>query len=376
MKKAKTAGANALVARALCRLSGTRDMINPFEKGSLKMLVKKNLVILAAIAALVTACGGGGSDTPKAVGGEQTTDNSTPPTNNTGNPPPADPVNPPTENPATPTDQKLVGQLTLVANQMAYIRTNREIYNAISLEAFESEQGMYDFASGSATVDENAVVKSPAPAPAAPIAALGFRVDKHVRGAEGDQVGNQAVVGRVAFSFTERPGSAGIGENEMAEIMEFVIDGVELSTDANGLLSAKVLDGAQIHVYGRNAVNTEVRESISVPTGAVKLLDVSNVLDNLGDTNSIVLLVDLETAFSQAGQKLAALENIRGHFATKITLSVADIVRPAETATEMTPAVPERVLAGEAITVNTQPAVTGAGVSGNAWIRMYPPQPE
>ncbi|GAB3552782.1 hypothetical protein GCM10027343_38790 [Noviherbaspirillum agri] len=339
------------------------------------MLMKKNLVILAAIAALVSACGGGGGGTPKVVGGEQTTDTTTPPSNNTGNPPPADPVNPPDEDPSTPADQQLAGDVRLVANQMAYIRTNRSIYNAIAIEAFESEQGMYDFASGTATPETDVAVPSPAAAPAAPIAAVGFRVDKFVHGTGDMQVSNQTVVGRIAFSFTERAGSAGIGENEMAEIMQFVIDGVELSTDENGQLSAKVREGAQMHVYGRNAGNEEVRETIPVPAGAVQLLDVSEVLDNLGDTTSTVLLVDLETAFSQAGQKLAALENIRGHFATQVTMSVARIVRPAEGATEMTPELEERVLIGEPITVNTQPAVTGAGISGNAWIRMYPPQP-
>jgi len=319
------------------------------------MLVKKNLVILAAIAALVSACGGGGGGTPKVVGGEQTTDGG----------------NPPAENPATPNDQQLVGKLDLVANQMAYIRTNRSEYNAIALESFESEQGLYDVAWGSATVEANVAVPAPAPAPAAPIAAFGFRVDKTVRATDGEQVGDQTVVGRVAFSFTERAGSAGIGENEMAEIMQFVIDGVELKTNANGQISsAKVRDGAQMHVYGRNAANAEVRESIAVPAGAVRLLDVSNVIDHGGDTDSVVLLMDLETAFSQAGQKLAALENIKGHFAMKVTLSVAQIVRPANT--QAVPPLEERVLVGEAIKVNTQPAVTGAGISGNAWIRMLP----
>jgi hypothetical protein len=55
-----------------------------------------------------------------------------------------------------------------------------------------------------------------------------------------------------------------------------------------------------------------------------------------------------------------------------VTLSAAQMVRPANTGA----ALEERALVGKAITVNTQPAVTGAGISGNAWIRMYPPQPQ
>lgn len=264
----------------------------------------------------------------------------------------------------------------MVANQLVYLQTDRAIYNGVTLNQFESSIGMYDFASGSRGGDAGAQVPPPALAPAAPIAAFGFRVDKFAQRTAPDQaVGNQTVVGRVAFDLTERESSAGIGPNEVAEIMRFVIDRVQLTTDANGeLVSARVLDGAQMHVYGRNAANVEVRESVAVPSAAVRLLPMSNVLDNYGDNSSVVLLLDLENAFSQAGQRLAALENIAGYFSMRVTLSPAQIVRPAESATSETPALERRELVGQPITVNDQPPVTGAGISGNAWIRMYPPQ--
>lgn len=264
----------------------------------------------------------------------------------------------------------------MVANQLVYLQTDRAIYNGVTLNQFESATGMYDFASGSRTATTTgAQVPTPAAAPAAPIAAFGFRIDKFVqRTTETQVVGNQTVVGRVAFDLTERAGTAGIGANEAAEIMRFVIDRVELSTNASGeLVSTRVLDGAQMHVYGRNAASVEVRESIAAPTGSVRLLPMSNVLDNYGDDSSVVLLVDLETAFSQAGQRLAALENIAGYFSMQVTMSPAQIVRPAEAATSGTPALTRKELIGQPITVNAQPPVSGAGISGNAWIRMYPP---
>lgn len=363
------------------------------------MFGRKKLLCLLIAAVMVSACGGGSDDnngtSPLTNNGGGST---TAPNTDTGNPAPggnddgdaipADggPNNPPpqTENPGednpdpvAPGDAHLAGYLSIVANQMPYITTDRSIYNAVSLNQFESTLGMYDFASGSKGDDSTATVPPSAPAPAAPIAAFGFRVDKFVQpSAESEQVGNQTVVGRVAFDLTERPDSPGIGANEAAEIMRFVLDGVELSTNANGeLVSARVLDGAQIHVYGRSAGNVEVRESFSMPNGSVRLLPMTAVLDNYGDNSSIVLLMDLENAFSQAGQRLAVLENIAGHFSMKVTLSSVQMVRPAEDATDSTPALERKELVGEAITVNDQRAVNGAGVVGNAWIRMYPPQP-
>lgn len=335
------------------------------------MLVKKKFLFLLATAAFLTACGGGGNS-PRAVAGVDTGGSEN--TGGVAQPPAGQTPNDGTDGNNTPADQQLAGHLALVANQVAYVRTDRSIYNAITLDQFATESGLHDFASGSATINTSAAVPAPVAAPAAPIAAFGLRVNKFVQASSGGaQAGEQTVVGRVAFSFTEREGSAGIAANEMAEIMRFVIDGVELKTDERGeLVSAKVLEGAQMHVYGRNAVNTEVRETIAVPGNAVRLLDMSEVLDHYGDTGSVVLLMDLEAAFSQAGQRLIALEEIRGQFTMHVTLSTAKIVRPAEAATDITPALEEMELIGEAITVNNQPAVTGAGISGNAWIRMYP----
>lgn len=349
------------------------------------MRMKKKLLALLAVAALVTACGGHGSDDPVPVtDGQQTTNPDSPPADNTGgNSDPGGPSTPPDDGGgstppgtpdggSTPKDQQLSGHLKMVANQLVYIKADRKIYNAINLEEFESDNGMLDFASGSATVDSSAAVPVLFAAHVAPIAAFGFRVDNYVQSdtAAGPQLGSQTAVGRVAFSLTERADT--VGTNEVAEIMQFVIDGVELSTDANGKLSARVLDGAQMYVHGRNAAGHEVDETIPVPAGAVRLLPMSYVLDHSGDETSTVLLMDLEAAFSQAGDKLAALKCIKGHFAMQVTMSPVRIVRPANVTA--TPPLEQKELIGQAITVSDQPAVSGAGISGNAWVRMYPPQ--
>jgi hypothetical protein len=353
---------------------------------------KKNVALLMAIAALVAACGGGGGSDD--VSDTRGANNGTPPApvtsgdtgtgggaNNGGGMPPANTGNPPsTSDPVVVTnpssDQQLSGHFSVVGNQLVYIRTDRSIYNAVQLNQFESDTGMYDFASGSKVATPDVYVPAPAVAPAAPIAALGFRVDKIVQpSTAGQAVGSQTVVGRVALSFTERDTSPGILANEVAERMSFVIDKVELSTAANGeLTKVRVLDGAQMHVSGRSASGLAIQETIPVPADAVRLLPISNVLDHYGDNSSVVLLMDLETAFSQAGQKLTALENIAGHFSMNVTLSSVKIVRPAAAETFEGLVLERKDLIGKAITVNNQPPVSGAGVSGNAWIRMYPPQ--
>ncbi|SNT18860.1 hypothetical protein SAMN06265795_11668 [Noviherbaspirillum humi] len=344
------------------------------------MLEKKKIAVLVAAAMLVAACGGGGGDgsssttavNTSATGNRTATDTTgsgttttgtgsgTSTGGSTGSGTAASPA----------TDQQLAGYLALVAEQLVYIKRDRSIYFPVGLTDFEGATGMYDFASGSKDGDATAPVPASAIAPAAPLAAFGFRVEKVVQRTSASQaVANQTVVGRVAFELTELPGSQGIGAGEVAESMKFVIDKVELQSDANGeLTSARALDGAQLYVYGRNAAGVEVRETLPVPAGSVRLLPLWQLLDHEGDTTSIVLLVDLENAFSQAGSKLAALENIAGHFSMQATLSSVPLVRPA------TATVAQRNLVGQSITVNSQPAVSGGGVSGSAWVRMYPPQ--
>lgn len=335
------------------------------------MLEKKKLVVLLT-AALLAACGGGGND-PVAgnTGGDSSGGTAAPTTNVGGN----NTGNAPVDPPAAPADQQLAGHLAIVANQLVYVKTNRPVvYWATSIDSFESDTGMYDVASGSKGDDAGAAMPASALAPAAPIAALGFRVQRFVqRETEEQAIGNQTVVGRVAFALTERDDSPALGASEVTENMRFVIDKVELATNAAGeLISARVLEGAQMHITGRNASGTAVQEVIPVPANAVRLQSMEQVLDVYDDTSSVVLMLDLENAFSQAGARLAALENIAGHFAMQVTLSPAQMVRPAEAATDSTPALPRRELIGAPIAVHNQPPVSGAGVSGNVWIRWNP----
>ncbi|HZW13428.1 MAG TPA: hypothetical protein VFF81_09590 [Noviherbaspirillum sp.] len=355
------------------------------------MIRKKNTLSLIVASALVAACGGGGGGgTPTA------TDNAgTPPANTTptptGNTPPGTPPSDPVPTPVA--DQRFNGHMEMVANQLLYIRANRVIYLPVHMSLFEGSTGIVDVASGSAVaflpnlpaeaaaagcsiaVDGTCGVQPSAAAPAAPIAAFGIRVGSHILpSVAGQRVGNQTVVGRIAFDLTEQPGTPGVGAGQVPEIMRFVIDNVEMATDQNGqLTTVRMRDGAQIHVYGRSASGAEVRESIPAPAGTVRLLPLSQIPDGYGDTTSTILFMDLETGFSQAGNKLAALQGIAGHFTMNVTLShVEKIVRPAAAATPEFPAVTAKDLVGQSITVNSQPPVTGAGISGSAWIRMYP----
>jgi hypothetical protein len=277
--------------------------------------------------------------------------------------------------------ETLRGKVALVASQLVYIKADRSIYFPTTLSQFESGTGLYDAASGSRVIDTTSEdvrtyrkVAAPYVAPAAPLAAFGFRIDKFLRpAADGQSTGNQTVVGRMAFSFNEVAGSAGIGANEVAENLSFVIDRVELASSAAGeLISARVLDGAQMVLTGRSAAGASLNATLPVPAGTVRFLPLWQVLDHEGDTSSFVLLVDLEAAFSGAGQNLAALETMRGQFTMQVTTSLAQMERPAIT-TGSSP-VTFRELIGQPITVGAQPTVTGAGVSGTTWIRMYPPQ--
>ncbi|MDB5771867.1 MAG: hypothetical protein JWM42_2241 [Burkholderia sp.] len=332
------------------------------------MFQKKKIVVPLAAAMLVAACGGGGGDT----NGDTTATGSlgTPSITSPSDTPPANQ----TPNQNVSNDQQLKGHLSIVANQLVYLKPSRtRPYWANTVDAFESDRGLFDIASGSKDGDANAEVPAPAAAPAAPLASFGFRVGNFVLSSTaGEAVGNQTAVGRIAFDFTERPASPGIASGEAAESMKFVIDGVELKTDANGrLASARVIDGAQMHVYGRTATGVEVRESVAASTGSVRLLPIREVLDAYGDDSSVVLLADLEAAFAQAGPKLAAFENMRGHFSMKVTMSTAKLERPAASNSEEGP-LARRDLVGPSITVNSQPAVVGAGLSGNVWIRDYP----
>lgn len=378
------------------------------------MFEKKTLVTLLAASAMAVACGGGGgrddstpgstvgsvnTGTPSSGGGSQPPASNNPPADpgtsdpNAGNPPatPTQPV------PPVAVDQKLSGTVDVVANQILYIRTNRIIYLPVVLSQFENEEGVdkgiFDIASGSTVahypnlaaeadaencnipVDGTCGVQPPAIAPAAPIAAFGIRLGKFVvPTTPGQVVGNQTVVGRIAFDLTERS-RPGIGRNEVPEIMRFIIDKVEFATAANGeITSVRVLNDAQIHVYGRNAAGVEVRESIPAPVGTVRMLPLNEVPDHNGDPTSFILLMDLETGFSRAGQKLAALENISGHFSMNVTLSSVDrLLRlPAGAGASRFPPVTEKELNGQTVTVNDQPPVSGAGISGSAWIRMWP----
>lgn len=277
--------------------------------------------------------------------------------------------------------------MTLVANQMPYIDSGTDgdrnrfptEYNAVGLEAFESTTGLFGVASGTSDGAVNSGFPATAPAPAAPVARFGFRVAKAISPIPaGPDVKEDTVVGRIAFSFSERADSPEMLPNQN-ELMSFVIDQVQIKTKLNiqtgsiEMDSVELLSGAQMHLYGRNAAGIEVRQTIPVQANAVRLEPVSNIIDDYGDTDSIILMVDLEAAFAQGVQQLAELNNMAGHFAMNVTMSFAQLDRPSEVPAEGA-ARTQRNLVGQPITVNDQPTVNGAGISGNVWIRAFPPQ--
>lgn len=341
------------------------------------MFDRKRFSLLIAATALVAACGGGGGTSAgSGTGGTGGSGGGT-----------AAPGTPGTNvgEPGTPnqgggntavTDQQLAGQLVIVANQIVYIRRDRSMYIPVKVDRFEDANGIDDVASGYTGSEPPPPVYNGDPAytpdatvgPAAPIAAFGLRVAKLVMNGN-ELVRNQSAIGRVAVSMEENP-LAGLPEAQR-ERMRFVIDNIRLSTNDRGELSAEVLPNAQMHVYGRNAAGTEVRDTIPVPARAVRMLPMERVPDRFGDESSIVLLFDFENAFSLAGERLRALHNISGQFATNITVSSARILRPASADNT----VPEKQLVGAEIVVNDQPAVRGGGLIGNAWIRAYNPNP-
>lgn len=369
------------------------------------MIRKKKTLSLIVASALVAACGGGGGGSNPSATTNAGTDTGAPPASTTPPPSSSTPPGTPSGGSTTPTpppsdpapapvaDQRFNGHMEMVAAQLLYIRTNRVIYLPVHMSHFEGSTGIVDIASGSpvaflpnlaaeaaaagcsVAVDGTCGVQPSAAAPAAPLAAFGIRVGTHILpSSAGQRVGSQTVVGRIAFDLTEQSTSPGVGGSEAPEIMRFVIDNVEMATDENGRLSTvRMRDGAQIHVYGRSAAGVEVRESIPAPAGTVRLLPLAQIPDGFGDTTSTILYMDLEAGFSQAGSRLAALQSIAGHFTMHVTLSHVDkIVRPAAPATSEFPAVSAKDLIGQSITVNSQTPVTGAGISGSAWIRMYP----
>ena len=334
------------------------------------------LICMLAIASLIAACGGGGS------GGESSSDGGA--TNLPINQPPAN--NPPVENPdpdpepvepVPAIDQRLSGHLSVVGNQVAYINGDRsspwpgqpEPYNGGTIKYFE-EEGLY-IASGGTEADMTRDVPPSIIAPAAPIASFGIRISTNVLhdDTEVSVTGAQKVIGRVAMNFEEIESAGGVPAGQQPERVTFLIDKVEIETDEQGrLISVKALEDAKLFFNGESAAGTTVTTDFSVPAESVRLMPLSQLIDNYGDTGSHVLLVDLEQAFSQAGSELAAFHNLEGRFNMQLTFSSARIIRPEHPDAEEGPR-PWRDLVGASIQVPGHTAVNGGGVSGIVLIR-------
>jgi hypothetical protein len=367
------------------------------------MFDKRKISIALATALLVTACGGGGgSDNNKpSSGGDGTTipntgGNSSTDPGTRGNPstnPGGGTTDPGTTDPVT--DQQLNGYLHISENQVIFTQWDRPIfydtndgtyYNASPIEFFEGNyDGNFtylDMATGLTEEerndprftdnDPNWGFRPEVAAPAAPIANFGFRVLREVRNEAGAiQRGVQSAVGRVAFEFVERPSSTGTPAGEAPERMSFIIDKVEFTTnDAGVLVNVRAQQGAQVYVTGVNAQGTVVNAILPAAPGSVRVMSLLDVADAFNDPAGQALFIDLEQAFSQAGNQLAALHNLKGYFDMHVTMSALQMVRPAKRIAGE-PELQRRDLIGKSITVGNQ-TVTGAGVSGVVTIRMQP----
>ncbi len=338
---------------------------------------QSKLIIIFAMAALIAACGGGGGNGQESGGNNSGTNLpiNQPPANNPNPNPDPDPVTP-----VTATDPQLRGHLSVVGNQVVFINRNRtpgwpgaaEPYNGATIKYFE-ETGLH-IASGGTEADRSKQVPPSIIAPAAPIASFGIRIGTGVLNDETDQseTGAQKVIGRVAMNFTEVASAGGVPAGQQPERVTFIIDRVELETNDQGrLISAKALEDATLFFAGESYNGTTVTTDFPVPADSVRLMPVTQLIDNYGDTSSHILLVDLEQAFSQAGSELAAFHNLDGQFTMDLTFSSARIIRPAHADADEGPR-PRRDLLGQAIQLPGHAAVNGGGLSGLVSIYRSP----
>lgn len=357
------------------------------------MFDKRKISIALATALLVAACGGGGGggDDKPSSGGDDKTNLDTGGKPSTG--PGGDTKDPGTTDSVT--DQQLNGYVYVSENQVIFTQWNRPIfydtedgtyYNASPIDFFEGNyEGNFtylDMATGLTEEELNDPrfsdndpdwgFKPEVAAPAAPIANFGFRVLREIRNEEGEILrGAQSAVGRVAFEFVERPSSTGTPAGEMPERVSFIIDKVEFRTnDAGVLVSVRAQQGAQVYVTGVDAQGDVVNATIPAAPESVRVMSLLDVADAFNDPAGQALFVDLEQAFSQAGNQLAALHNLKGYFDMHVTMSPIKMVRPAHRVSGE-PELQRRELVGKAIRVGDQ-TVTGAGVSGVVTIRMQP----
>ena len=331
-------------------------------------------LIVLALASSLAACGGGAGES-NGGGIDGVAD---PSVNRINEPILNSDPDPVTTVPAI--DQQLRGHLSVVANQVVFINGDRsapwpgepEPYNGATIKYFE-ESGVH-IASGGIDADLGKPIPPAVIAPAAPIASFGLRIATDVLNDDTDQPErmSQKVVGRVAMDFIEVANAGGVAAGEQAERVSFVIDKVELETNDQGrLMSASVLEDAKLYFVGASSIGTTVTTDFPVPADAVRLMPLTEVIDNHGDTSSLVLLVDLERAFSNAGNQLSAFHNLDGQFNMHLTFSSAKIVRPEHANADEGPR-PRRELVGQSIRIPGHTAVTGGGISGLVLIRRTP----
>lgn len=272
------------------------------------MLKMKNAAISMAVVLALAACGGGG-------GGDAV---------DTGNNPPANPGGG-NNNPPAQDAQFAQGNLALAAGEVF------EGGRALPYTAFvdsTASGGLYGVTAGTNS----------------PVQSFGLRVSQ------------EGMAGQ------SNPVRIGIELDDMASDarMQVLLSGVQLSISDTGTISVAIPATATAHAEVRTATNTTTSANATgLPATAVRLVDIP------GDTTSDGLVVDLQAimgaVIAAAPEANRAALRAASEFSGRHTLRMAIsgvTLNVNGTATT----------AGGPITVGTQPALNGGGVSGNIWL--------
>lgn len=301
------------------------------------MFEKKKLWMVLASAALVAACGGGSGGGSPIGGGDGSGGNGG--GDNTGGG--STPAN----------DTTLQSSLVMHPEQ---IIVNRLLPLSAYMDMDSAGGGLFGQAKGT---DNNG----------APFQTFGLRIEDTAQALEGATVGEESATGRLALSLMER--AATVGEGEQPENVQIMLTGVTLSTNAEGVVSASVAEGATMFVSGQTATGETITNvDVPIPQGAISVVPITSVPGGEGDaTGDAGLIFNVDAAFANAdaadAAELAKLAPLSGRFDMNFALSAADISRSGSLVEEQS----------IGVTGNDMEPVVGSGIPGNIWVEMVPP---
>lgn len=285
------------------------------------MLKLRNAALSMAVLLALTACGGSSSsdttaaDTPVIVPGDNT---GTPPGDNSGGPVTPEP------------DAVFTGSMITVGNQILF---NGTAYaNAQDLSTFNTT-GVYAQEAGAAGAST-------------PLASIGIRVGQAAMNDQSDNI-------RVAVEFD----NADTDQN-----FKFLIQGATLSVDAAGIMSLTVPATAT----GLVTLDDGTGNTASVPLTAVpaSALSISTTPVDGSDPNSFALSVNLAAIMDAAIAAADPADALLLDTVSNANATGRYNVRMALTGVTLENEAGNPVTVDQPITVGTQPAVGGSGVTG------------